>query len=394
MGKIAAKYIYTLEKPGLIRNGFLEYDSQGRILNIGKCDDNYDGPILDAAIVPGFVNAHCHLELSHLKGKFQKGTGMAGFIDQINEMRDISTHQEKLESISENFQILWNQGVSAMADISNCADTFAFKSASPMYTRTFLEVFGTEAEDCQAVMDNAIRLQNEAHQYGLDAAPTPHSCYTMSTELLIASSNAALKEGYLSYHSQESKEEEDMIMFGTGALYENRKRAGMSTPPVTGKPSLFYFLDCLSKTEFQDFKQNILLVHNLHLTPEAADAATTMLENVYWAICPLSNIFIHNALPPLGLMREKALKICIGTDSLSSNDELNMVAELYCLQTQFPELSLKEMLVWACKNGAEFLSQAENLGTLAIGKRPGVVLIKNLDAEGKLTKDSYSERII
>lgn len=392
--KIAAKYVYTLDEIGLIRNGFIEYDSQGCILNIGECDEAWEDEILDGALVPGFVNAHCHLELSHLKGRFRKGTGMAGFIDQINEMRDSSTHEEKLKCIKENFDLLWNQGVSAMADISNCADTFAFKAVSPMYTRTFLEVFGTEPEDCFSVMTSVEELRQESIKYGLDAAPTPHSCYTMSPELLVASSREALKEGYLSYHSQESREEEDMIISGTGALYENRKRAGMSTPPVTGKPSLLYFLDCLSKTGFKPISQNILLVHNLCLTPEVADFAISMLENVYWAICPLSNIFIHNALPPIELMREKGLKICLGTDSLSSNDELNIVSEMYCLQENFPKLSLREMLIWACKNGAKFLSKDTDLGSLTIGKTPGLVLVKNLDKDGKLTKKSYSKRII
>lgn len=391
--KIAAKYVYTLDEQGLIINGFLEYDGEGRILNIGKCDESYDGHIYEGALVPGFVNAHCHLELSHLKGKFKKGTGMAGFIDQINEMRDSSTREQKLKHIEEHFNLLWDQGVSAMADISNCSDTFSFKATIPMYTTTFLEVFGTEPEDCSNVMAAVEELRQEAKKYGLDAAPTPHSCYTMSPELLSSSSNEALKEGFLSYHSQESREEEDMIMYGTGALYENRKRAGMSTPPVTGRPSLLYFLDCLDKTGFNKFDQNILLVHNICLTSEVVDEATSKLKNVYWAICPLSNLFIHKNLPPISLMREKGLKICLGTDSLSSNDQLNIVAELYCLQENFPDVSLEEKLKWACKNGSEFLSKENQLGSFVVGKKPGIVLIENLDKDGKLTSTSYSKRI-
>ncbi len=400
--RIAAEYVYTLDGQGVLKNGFVEYDETGRIIATGVCGPEYEGHIFKGALVPGFVNSHCHLELSHLKGKFRKGTGMAGFIDQINELRDSSSHEEKLEAIGKELNGLWNQGVSAMADISNGPDTFAFKAATPMYTRSFLEVFGSEPEDCDAVMEGVTALEAQAHAYGLDAAPTPHSCYTMSPQLVTASSAAGLKDGYLSYHSQESPEEEELLMSGTGRMAENRRRAGMSMPPVTGQPALMYFLDRLSaipedaglKDADGRFQQHILLVHNVCLTKEAAEAALKLLPNVWWAICPLSNIFIHEALPPVPLMREAGLKITLGTDSLSSNDQLDMVKELKCLQEHFPEVPLEEMLRWASLNGAEFLSKEAELGSLTLGKRPGIVLIGHLTEEGALTSESASVRII
>ena len=394
--RIAAQYVYTLTNRGIIKNGYVDYDETGRIIGLGECPEDYKGYIFKGALIPGFVNSHCHLELSHLKGKFRKGTGMAGFIDQINELRDSSSSQEKSNCIERELKGLWNQGVSAMADISNGSDTFPFKAASPMYTRTFLEVFGSEPEDCDSVMNSVRQLQVLAHDYGIDAAPTPHSCYTMSPELVSASAAAGLEDGYLSYHSEESDEEEEMLISGTGKMVENRLRAGMSMPPVTGKPSLMYFLDRLSAIENHPskFSEHILLVHNVCLTEEGAQAALNVFENVYWAICPLSNIFIHNALPPIPMMRKLGLKICLGTDSLSSNDLLDMTSEMKCLQDNFPEVPLEEILQWACSNGADFLSKSDNLGSLAPGKRPGLVLIKNLDTLGRLTDESYSMRII
>ena len=118
------------------------------------------------------------------------------------------------------------------------------------------------------------------------------------------------------------------------------------------------------------------------------------MNNVYWAICPLSNIFIHNALPPVPLMRENRLDIMVGTDSLSSNDDLDMVKELYCLHENFPEVPMDELLRWASLNGARFLSKADVLGTLTPGKKPGIVLIDRLDKDGNLTSESRSRRII
>ena len=89
VGRVAAAFVYTLESDTPIRNGFVEYDeSDGTVLAVGECSDPASEDILEGALVPGFVNAHCHVELSHLHKKFRKGTGMAGFIDQINELRD------------------------------------------------------------------------------------------------------------------------------------------------------------------------------------------------------------------------------------------------------------------------------------------------------------------
>lgn len=390
--RVAAEYVYTLECDEPVVNGFVEFDENGTIVRTGQCEDGEE--VMKGALVPGFVNAHCHLELSHLHKKFRKGTGMAGFIDQINALRDWASDDVKTELVREWMDKLWKDGVSAVADISNDASSFPVKQSSPIYTRTFLEVFGTEPEDCDGVMESVSRLHETSKEYGIDAAPTPHSCYTMSPQLLSASSAAGLESGFLSYHSQESQEEEDLLISGTGAMAENRRRAGMSTPPVTGESSLKYFIDRLADVKPAPHKEHILLVHNVTLKQDDIDAAKKAFENVYWAICPLSNIFIHEALPPVQLMRENGLKICLGTDSLSSNDDLDMMAELRCLHENFPEVPMAELFGWASRNGAEFLGKEDMLGSFAEGRRPGIVLVSGLDENGNITGASRSERII
>ena len=329
-------------------NGYVVLDDNGTVVEIGVSEDPAAEPeYYDGAIVPGFVNAHCHLELSYLKGKFRKGTGMAGFIDQINAMRDTSSMEEKKADIEYWLDTMWNRGVSAMADISNCSDSFEAKSKSPMFTRTFLEVFGTEPEDCDNVMNGVRKLAEVAEGYGIAASPTPHACYTMSPELVTAVSAEGLKSGYLSFHSEETQEEEDMMISGTGAMYENRKRAGMSMPPVTGKSSLLYFIDRLEHAHPAPFDEHILLVHECCMNQEGIDAVKKVMNHPFVALCPCSNIFIHNTLPPVELMRKSGLKLTVGTDSLSSNDDLDMVREIFCLQENFPEIPLSEIIFWA-----------------------------------------------
>ena len=395
MPRVAAEYVFTLGRPGVIRNGFVEYDDDGTILQTGVCADPAEEEVfLDGAVIPGFVNAHCHIELSYMWKLFRKGTGMAGFIDQINALRDTASLEDKLADIQTWMDRLWQRGVTAMADISNCADSFAIKAASPMYTRTFLEVFGTEPQDCAVVIRDVKALQEQALACGLDAAPTPHACYTMSPELLTAASAEGLRSGYLSYHSEETPEEDEMIRSGSGPMWENRKRAGMSTPPVTGTSSLQYFLERLQQVHAAPFDEHILLVHEVCMDQEGIDAVKAVLNHPFIALCPLSNLFIHNALPPVELLRSNEMKLTIGTDSLSSNDDLDPVAELFCLQENFPQVPLGEMLGWACRNGAEFLGKEAVFGTLEPGKRPGLVLIDHLSPEGRLTTASASYRIV
>ena len=281
-----------------------------------------------------------------------------------------------------------------MADISNDDSSFGIKASHPLYTRTFLEVFGSEPEMCDSVMSEVSELDKVAVEAGIDAAPTPHSCYTMSPQLLSASAAAGLERGYLSYHSQESREEEDLLRSGSGAMYENRKRSGMSTPPVTGESSLKYFIDRLAAARPAPYDEHILLVHNVCLEQDDIDAARKVMKNVYWAVCPLSNMFIHDALPPIPLMRSNGLDIMLGTDSLSSNDDLDMVKEMYCLHRNFPEVPMAEILSWASLNGARFLSKDDMLGSLAEGKKPGIVRISDIDGEGYVTSASRSERLI
>jgi len=392
-------YIFPIVA-GPIRDGYVMTDDEGYVLKMGAARE-LNPPALSVAeyfpgaIVPGFVNTHSHIELSHLKGAFSKGSGMSGFINQINSLRDSVDKSGRINSIETEMRGLYRQGVSAMADISNCNESFECKSHSPIYTRTFLEVFGTDPKEADMIVEGALELCREAEEMDLDAAPTPHSCYTMSPELLRAASVAGIKSGYLSYHSQESRQEEDLIRYGTGELAENYKGRGLPTPPVTGTSALVYFIDNLKKVMRAPIRGHVLLVHNVAIDEESIDYALEWLKSPYFAICPLSNIFIHNQLPPLELMRRKGLKITVGTDSLSSNDLLSMVAEMKCIQDHFPEIPFDEILKWATRNGAEFLGKEELLGSFEAGKKPGIVNIEGFDVQKmRLTDKSVSVRIL
>ena len=399
MRKIAADYIYTLDgQAGPWAKPLVTIDEDGKILSVSqyrKADLDLDKTIEYHAgtLIPGMVNAHCHIELSHLKGAFRQATGMSGFINQINELRESVDEQGRLEAMKTEFENFFRQGVVAVSDISNCSESFPLKKEyqPKVYYRTFVELFGTEKADAEAILEGGQRVADQATAMGLDASVTPHSCYTMSPKLLEITAKRGLESGAISYHSQESQEEEDMIMKGSGALADNYHGRGLSTPPVTGGTALEYFIDRIAE-KGKKVKGRINLVHNVVLSQRSIDRAKEALESPFFTICPLSNIFIHRQLPPINLMRENGLKICLGTDSLSSNLILDMVSEMECLQNNFPGLELGEILQWACANGAELLGKEDTLGRIKEGKAPGIVLLENLK-DFRITPETKSIRL-
>ena len=130
MRRIAANYIFPIDSEP-IKNGYIELEEDGTILKIGELTSELPSTeYYNGILVPGFVNSHCHIELSSLQGKFRKGTGMSGFINQINELRESAPKEERISSIAKQFEKLYQEGVSAMADISNCNESFQIKKHS------------------------------------------------------------------------------------------------------------------------------------------------------------------------------------------------------------------------------------------------------------------------
>lgn len=399
MRRIAANYMFPVDGEP-VKNGYVEVDDSGVVIGTGVLDGELeDTEFYNGIICPGFVNAHCHVELSHLAGYFKENTGMSGFINQINALRLTVDKEGRLNAIDEQMDKMYKDGVSGMGDISNCSESFAKKASSPIFTHTYLEQFGWATDECAEIMDNARKLLSAADSYGLEASITPHSCYTMCPELLESCISAGIERGYISYHSQESIEEEELIRTGTGNLADNYKGRNMPTPKVTGRSALNYFIghvkNAVRATDNGKIGGKVLLVHNVTADRESINEALETFNDVYWATCPLSNWFIHRQYAPLELMHDMGLKVCIGTDSLSSNHILSMVDEMKCIMSVFKNIPLADIIRWSTLNGAEAIGAEKFLGSFTKGKRPGVVLIENADlAAVALTANSRSRRLV
>ncbi len=203
-----------------------------------------------------------------------------------------------------------------------------------------------------------------------------------------------MQKSILSLHNQESKSESDFFKSGTGEIanhLKNNPGIDISHWKPTGNSSL------VSVLEFLPTENQLLLVHNTYTTKEDLDELkkTRSIDNTFFVLCPNSNLYIENQLPPVALFRSENLIICLGTDSLASNHELSVLSEMITLQMNFPDLHLDELFRWACLNGAKALQIDNNFGTFEVGKKPGINLITGIDFKKmNLTENSKVKRLV
>jgi len=395
--KIAATYIFSGTQPP-IKNGILICETDGTILEIidnkGELKEESGLEFYSGILVPGFVNTHCHLELSHLKGKIEEKTGIGGFIGKINTLRN-----EDLGSIEKAIEIadrkMWAAGIVAVGDISNSILTIDTKLKSKIFYHTFVESFGFHPSRAEKAFDYAEFVSSEFQDNNLSSSISPHSPYSVS-ELLFKKieENARTIKSILTIHNQESKAETQFFEDGLGEIanhIQNNLGIDISHWQPTGKSSLISIL------KYFPTKNQLILVHNTFTEKADLDELkkNRSLEDTWFTLCPNSNLYIENQLPPISLFQNENLNICLGTDSLASNHQLSILAEMVTIQQKIPKIELTELIIWATLNGAKALEIDKDFGSFERGKKPGVNLISGIDFQKmKLTKSSKVKRLV
>lgn len=357
-----------------IHNGVVEVIGDGIIGSVhvpgspklvGKTISRHRG-----IITPGFVNAHCHLELSHLVGLIPKRTGLAPFLQHVMALRtaDGDRIQQAMRLADKQ---LHDHGVVAVGDHANTAVSAPVKAASRIRYHTFVETLGFEPELAKQRFAAA-----EAIAQGFDghnASLTAHAPYSVSKELFKLLSDEAVRQQHaLSIHNQESEAENKLFRYKTGqflAFYEALGK-DISAFKAQARDSLQTFLAYLSP------EIPVLLVHNTYTAPKDIFYVERQERNVTWCFCPNANLYIEGTLPKVNSFVHYGHRITLGTDSLASNDRLCILSELKTIHQHFPELPLTETIKWATINGARFLGIDETHGSLEPGKTPGVNLLK------------------
>jgi aminodeoxyfutalosine deaminase len=395
--RFSATWVYTLISPPL-KNGIVSVDEKGEIVDIK--DTNGHLPELErlehhsGIIVPGFINAHCHLELSHLKGKLSGKNGIGGFLGEINLLRNIP-EEELMDAARKADREMHRQGIVAVGDISNSSLTTSVKSSSPIDYFTFVETFGFHPSRATRAMDIALLIWYRFNDEGLKASIVPHSPYSVSKELFEEIRNLDdSMSSIVSIHNQESPAENEFFKTGKGPLrqhiVENLRIDASHWKPTT-KNSLESVLPLIAENK------KLLLIHNTFTTASEISTLRKLrrTDNVFMVLCPNSNLFIENSLPLVDMFRAEGMSICLGTDSLASNHQLSILSEMVTLQHHFANIELSELLTWACLNGAKALEMDDKLGTLEVGKKPGLLLIKGADMKNhRLNPNSSVHRLV
>lgn len=372
MRKISADIVYpVVGKP--LPNGVITVDEQGviRAVEAGTPENSIGAQSYKGIIVPGFINAHCHLELSHMKGKVATGTELIPFITNVVKCRN-DEPESVLPSIQQADQEMYEQGIMAVGDISNCADTFEQKQASKLRYYTFVELFDFKQIDTTEFEDRKPVFEQHPETDTLKKSYVPHAPYSVSEQLFqqINEANAG-KQRTVSIHNQETPAEDELALKGTGPFIDFVKGFGLSTDAfaASGRTSIHYALKNM------DPSHRTLFVHNTMTTENDIIAAHRWSKNVFWVTCPNANLYIENRLPNYQSFLNQNAMMTIGTDSLTSNWQLSILEELKTILKYQSYLTFETVLQWATLNGALALGFQQDLGSIEYGKSPGLNLL-------------------
>ncbi len=347
------------------------------ILNVApEGTTHYEG-----VIAPAFVNVHCHIELSHMKGVIPEGTGLMPFLQSVPRYRNTFTEEDKTQARHAAAAAMWQNGIAAVGDIANTTDAQDVRMALPgMYFHTFVEALGFTPANAGRSFGfaeatwQAYAAQAAGNEGRLRQSIVPHAPYSVS-QALFGLIDRFQPTSIVSIHNQESAAENEFYQQGTGGVCALLGGMGIdySSFTPTGRPSLPSYLPWLSATH------PIVLVHNTQSTVADVAFAHQHAPEVYWCLCPNANLYIEGRLPDVVMLMDEGARICLGTDSLASNHQLCILSEMATLHRHFPHIGWETLLRWATTNGAAALHLADRVGSIRPGIRPGLVLINNMD---------------
>lgn len=396
MKKITANTIYTMASEPLT-DAVLILDDQHKIIAIQPLAEHDPASVAhyQGALVPGFVNTHCHLELSHMKGKVDTGTGLIPFIQNVVTRR-AAPMEEIHDAIAIAEREMLEGGIVAVGDISNVTDTFTQKAKGTMRYYTFIEFF-------DFLQDANAQAEFDKYKAVFDICPTvngsrksavPHAPYSVSRTLFALLNDLNRTQNGLqtiSIHNQETPPEQDLFLHGAGDFYDFYGKFGISLANFVPnhKPSIHFAL------ENMEAQHRTLFVHNTLTNKNDITTAQTWANGkAYWATCANANLYIENRMPNYQLFLDTTVKVTIGTDSLTSNWSLSVLDELKAIARYQSYITTPTLLQWATINGAEALGFDADLGSFEVGKTPGVNLLQNLGINDTITAHTTVKKLV
>lgn len=374
-----------------IKDGIIGVDDEGEIVHLLTADaaKQIKKPIkhFNGIITPGFVNSHCHLELSHLKGYVKQRTGLVSFLQHVIDKR---AHSEGLilEAMERADQEMQRNGIVAVGDVSNNLLSRKVKLESKLYYHTYIEIICFEPDKAQDVFRNSLAICDAFSP--LSTSVTPHAPYSVCKEIFRYIKQIDKKAtNLISIHNQESEEENKFFRYKTGAFVDFYKGLNRNIDFFKGQArnSIQSIVPLLPK------QKPVLFVHNTYTNVKDIYFTNRFGTDAYWCFCPNTNLYIEGRLPKIDLFIGKGFPITLGTDSLASNNKLCILSELITLHQHYPLLKLEDTIKWATLEGARYLGIEHQFGSLTVGKRPGLNLLTGTKGL-QLTEDTKVKPLI
>jgi aminodeoxyfutalosine deaminase len=374
---VRARFVVTMDGAP-VENGAVAV-SGNRIVDVGRFDDirtRSVGNTLDLGeqvLLPGLINAHCHLDYTCLRGKISPQKSFTGWIRAINAEKSELSPKNYLSSITDGFEEAKRFGTTAIANMTAFPELIS-QVQPPIRTWWFAELIDIRAlERANELGDSAIEALKQTPCWGL----APHALFTASSNLFRRCEEIAQREHILlTTHLAESSEEMEMFRDASGLLYEFIKSIGRPMDDCGNETPLGLFLDLIGSGGSPNRPRAIevnrpylswIVAHLNELTEKDFDLLERSNSKFHVVHCPRSHNYFGHSQFAFDRLRSLGFNVCLGTDSLASNKTLSLFDEMRAFQKEFPSVSAEEIFQMVTVNPARALRYENELGQI----RPG-----------------------
>ncbi len=359
-----------------MHHGWVEIDG-GKIVALGagraRVPQSID--LGSVAVLPGLVNAHTHLELSHLHDRVPPATDFVQWIRGVIESRRTRPDprsEEIMGAIHAGIAQSVSCGTALVGDISNTLATYGPLSTSVLAGVFFYELIRFNAPEPDAVVADACRQLDALPQAPhVRASLAAHAPYSVAPAVFRSIHEAVARSGRgpVSVHLAESAAESEFIARGTGPWRQFLEDVGAwaSSWTPSGTTSVEY-LDALHVLDARS-----LVVHGVQMT--TSDLAILEARGSTLVTCPRSNRHTGAGTPPIAAFYASGVRVAVGTDSLASTGDLSVFSELAAMRAIAPSVTAASLLESATRHGADALGFGADYGTIEPGKRGRLIAV-------------------